>query len=580
MDMVEKKTFDRLAGLTSWRERLSALSVMPGAQVLGPAVALALLVALVISAALWLQRPAYQALYNGLSDKESGQIAEFLQAQKIPFRINEASGALEVPADQVHAVRLKLATQGLPQGAGVGLEILAQPQSLGVSQFMESARYQHALEVELARSIASLQPVQEARVHLALPKASAFVRDQKKPSASVIVQLHPGRSLEAGQVAAIVHLIAASIPGMDSAQVMVVDQRGNLLTREQRDVRDPLGMSDDQFAYARRLEREYVQRIESLLMPIVGLGRVHAQVSADLDFTVMEQTQERFDPASQVLRSEQLSEERRTPGSLAGGIPGALSNQPPGPMALAPRAEAPNAANAPTPAAAAAPTAAAGEPAVPPQDISRQSTRNYEIDKTVSRISQPVGSVRRLSIAVLVDDREELGRDGAVTKTPLNEAELAQLTALVKESVGFNAARGDSINVVNQSFRGMDLGDGLVETPWWTRPGLMEMVTKGFVMLVVLVMLGMFGRPLLRRLQIPSVQQVQVLAPPALTARAEDRGLAPDRISLAELSDPAGNMAAPALPPYAHRRDTARLLAARHPEQVVQIMRDWMDRDG
>jgi flagellar M-ring protein FliF len=437
MDVVEKKPFDPLTGLTSWRARLTALSGMPGAQVLGPAIALALLVAVLISAALWLQRPGYQTLYNGLSDKESGQIAEFLQAEKIPFRINATSGALEVPADQVHAARLKLASQGLPQGAGVGLEMLAQPQGLGVSQFMENARYQHALEVELARSIASLQPVQEARVHLALPKASAFVRDQKKPSASVIVQLHPGRSLEAGQVAAIVHLIAASIAGMDSAQVMVVDQRGNLLTREQNAAKDPLGMSDDQFAYARRLEHEYAQRIESLLMPIVGLGRVHAQVSADLDFTVMEQTQERFDPASQVLRSEQLSEERRAPGALAGGIPGALSNQPPGPVALAPRAEAPNVAN---PAAPGAPAAGVGEPVVPPQDISRQSTRNYEIDKTVSRISQPVGSVRRLSIAVLVDNREEAGRDGALAKTPLDEAELAQLTALVKESVGFNAA--------------------------------------------------------------------------------------------------------------------------------------------
>jgi flagellar M-ring protein FliF len=578
MDVVEKKPFDPLTGLTSWRARLTALSGMPGAQVLGPAIALALLVAVLISAALWLQRPGYQTLYNGLSDKESGQIAEFLQAEKIPFRINATSGALEVPADQVHAARLKLASQGLPQGAGVGLEMLAQPQGLGVSQFMENARYQHALEVELARSIASLQPVQEARVHLALPKASAFVRDQKKPSASVIVQLHPGRSLEAGQVAAIVHLIAASIAGMDSAQVMVVDQRGNLLTREQNAAKDPLGMSDDQFAYARRLEHEYAQRIESLLMPIVGLGRVHAQVSADLDFTVMEQTQERFDPASQVLRSEQLSEERRAPGALAGGIPGALSNQPPGPVALAPRAEAPNVAN---PAAPGAPAAGVGEPVVPPQDISRQSTRNYEIDKTVSRISQPVGSVRRLSIAVLVDNREEAGRDGALAKTPLDEAELAQLTALVKESVGFNAARGDSINVVNQSFRSMDLDDGVGETSWWTRPGLLEAVIKGFVMLVGVGVLVMFGRPLLRRLQAASQQpvQVQVLAPPALTAQGEDRGLAPDRISLAALSDPAGTAAAPDLPPYAHRRETARLLAARHPEQVVQVMRDWMARD-
>ena len=576
MDIAEKKSPDRLADWTSWRERLAALPSMPGAQVLGPAAALALLAAALIAAALWMQQPAYRVLYNGLSDKESGQIVEVLQAQKIPFRINDTSGAIEVPGNQVHAARLKLATQGLPQGAGVGLEMLTQPQGLGVSQFMENARYQHALEVELARSIASLQPVQEARVHLALPKASAFVRDQKKPSASVIVQLYPGRSLEAGQVAAMVHLVAASIPGMDSGQVMVVDQRGNLLTREQDDAKGPLGLSDDQFAYARRLEREYVYRIESLLMPIVGPGRVHAQVSADVDFTVVEQTQERFDPASQVLRSEQMSEERRTPGALPGGIPGALSNQPPGPVALAQRT-----------ASVAGPEAGRSDgaeserdPASAPQDVSLQSTRNYEIDKTVSRISQPVGTVRRLSIAVLVDDWESTGENGAVNKTPLSETEIAQLTALVKESVGFSAVRGDSINVVNQSFRGIGLDDGGADMPWWQQPGFMELVSKGFGMLIIVLVLLMIVRPLLRRLRNSTPQRVQLMAPPALTENTGQADLTEDRLSLSNLpSARTGEASANALPPYENRLEAARLLAARNPRQTAEVVRAWMGGD-
>lgn len=585
MDVAEKKPTERFSDFAAWRERLSPLLVTPGVQALGVAVALALLVAVLVSAALWVREPAYRPLYMGLADKEAGQVMEALQAQKIPFRLDEATGGIEVPADQVHAARLKLATQGLPQSAAGGLELLAQPQGLGVSQFMETARYQHALEVELARSIASLQPVQQARVHLALPKASAFVRDQKKPSASVIVQLYPGRSLEAGQVAAIVHLIAASIPGMESSQVMVVDQRGNLLTRGQDDAKSPMGASEDQFAYARRIEQAYANRIEALLMPIVGAGHVRAQVSADVDFTVVEQTQERFDPASQVLRSEQTSEERRSGGMTPGGIPGALSNKPPGSVQLG--TVAPVQAQVPAKVAAGeTPPDGAPDPATPapPQDISRQSTRNYEIDKTVSRISQPVGTIRRLSIAVLVDDWEQAGAEGAPVKTPLSDAELARLTAVVKESVGFNAARGDSINVVNQSFRVVDLADASEETHWWARPGLMDAIVKGFVMLMMLAVLVMVVRPLLRRLQPTAMQSLQMVPPPALPGAMGEAilggPLAEDRLSLGNPSARSPGDSGMTIPPYETHLVTARTLAAKSPERVAQVMRDWMGHDG
>ena len=570
MELAEKNVLGRFAAWPAWQERLRTLATRPGAQVLGPGIALALLAALLVAAVLWMRQPPYRVLYNGLSDKESGQIVEFLQAQGTAFRLNETTGSIEIPSDQVHAARLKLATQGLPQGAGVGLEMLGQPQGLGVSQFMESARYQHALEVELGRSVASLQPVQEARVHLALPKPSAFVRDQRKPSASVIVQLHPGRMLEAGQVAAIVHLVAASVPGMDSAQVMVVDQRGNLLTRAQDDARNPLGMSSDQFAYARRLEQEYVNRIESLLIPILGPGRVHAQVSADVDFTVVEQTQERFDPAGQVLRSEQSSEERRTPGTLPGGIPGALSNQPPGPVALAP----PGAPAAATPAAGA--RNETGD--VTPQDVSRQSTRNYEIDKTVSRISQPVGSVRRLSIAVLVDHREATAENGALARVPLTESEVAQLTALVKEAVGFSAGRGDSINVVNQSFHSMNFEEGAPDPSWWRQPGWLGLI-GGSVGAVVLLGLVMFAR---RRRRGPApARSVQVMGPPSLSPPHAGADLAEDRLTLATPPlSAAADAAGRAAPDHETRLETARALAARNPRQAATLVRDWMAQDG
>jgi len=551
--------------------------------VLGAAAALALLVAILVSTALWVNQPAYRPLYAGLADKEAGQVMEALQAQKIPFRIDKTTGSIEVPTDQVHAARLKLATQGLPQSAAGGLELLAQPQGLGVSQFMESARYQHALEVELARSIASLQPVQEARVHLALPKASAFVRDQKKPSASVIVQLYPGRNLEPGQVAAINHLIAASIPGMESSQVMVVDQRGNLLTRGQDGAKSPVGVSEDQFSYARRLEQDYANRIETLLMPIVGPGRVRAQVSADMDFTVVEQTQERFDPASQVLRSEQTSEERRIAGMAPGGIPGALSNQPPGAVQLG--AAVPAQAQSPMPSKVASEgtppagvTDAANLP--PPQDISRQSTRNYEIDKTVSRISQPVGTIRRLSVAVLVDDWEQVSAEGESVKTPLNDAELARLTAVVKEAVGFNAARGDSINVVNQAFKVVDFADTSEKSPWWARPGLMDAIQKGFVMLMMPVVLIMVMRPLLRRLQPATMQPIQVMSPPALSMGTTENSLAEDRLSLEGGMARSQANAGTTYLPYETRLVTARTLAAQSPERVAHVMRDWMGNDG
>lgn len=583
MDVAETKQTERFSSLSAWRERLGPLPAVPGGQVLGAAAALALLVAILVSTALWVHQPGYRSLYAGLADKEAGQVMEALQAQKIPFRIDETTGSIEVPTDQVHAARLKLATQGLPQGAAGGLELLAQPQGLGVSQFMESARYQHALEVELARSIASLQPVQEARVHLALPKASAFVRDQKKPSASVIVQLYPGRNLEPGQVAAINHLIAASIPGMESSQVMVVDQRGNLLTRGQDGAKSPVGVSEDQFSYARRLEQDYANRIEALLMPIVGPGRVRAQVSADMDFTVVEQTQERFDPASQVLRSEQTSEERRIGGMAPGGIPGALSNQPPGAVQLGAATTAQ--AQSPLP-----PKVAAGDmtPAgvtdattvTPPQDISRQSTRNYEIDKTVSRISQPVGTIRRLSVAVLVDDWEQVSAEGASIKTPLNDAELARLTAVVKEAVGFNAARGDSINVVNQAFKVMDFADTSEKSPWWARPGLMDAIEKGFVMLMMLVVLIMVVRPLLRRLQPAAMQSIQVMSPPALPRGMNENSLAEDRLSLEGNMARSQTNAGTTYLPYETRLVTARTLAAQSPERVAHVMRDWMGNDG
>ncbi|MEO7385627.1 MAG: flagellar basal-body MS-ring/collar protein FliF, partial [Gammaproteobacteria bacterium] len=423
----------------------ASLTRMPGMRQLLVMVGLAASISIGVTAAFWMQDPGYTVLFSNISDKESSEVVNILTSASIPYQLDDSSGAIKVPSEQVHQARLKLAEQGLPKSSGFGLEIMEGGNGFSTSQFMEGARYHHALETELARTIGSLQPVQSARVHLAVPKSTVFLGKKQQSSASVLLQLYAGRSLTESQVAAIVHLVASSIPDLDANQVTVVDQTGKLLNSP--DDTSDLGLSARQLDYMRKVEDSYVARIENLLVPMLGAGRVRTTVTSELDFTQREETQELYDPET-IVRSEQVSEDRNSGGGLNGGIPGALSNQPPPPAPLV-AAAPPAAAAAANPAIPpdAAKAGAAATAAATPENESVRRTRNFEMDRTMSHTKQSVGAIKRLSVAVLIDEKRVTAEDGTVTSVKVPPEELEAIQKLVRGAVGYDEARGDTVSV-------------------------------------------------------------------------------------------------------------------------------------
>ncbi len=392
---------------------------------------------------LWSVGPTYSLLYSNLAAEDTAQITQSLEGAGIPYKLENGVGAISVPAEQLAAARLRLASQGLPESGG-GVNAMTRDPGFGVSAFMENARYQHALETELARTIASLQNVQGARVHLAMARQSAFVSERRPGSASVFLQIKAGRRLDDENVQAIANLVASSIPELTASQVTVVDQSGRLLSAPETD--SDTAMRDKMFEFSHRLEESYSNRIQEMLTPLVGPGRVRAQVVAQVDMTTTESTREQFNPQSQVVRSESTAEEAARNGAgNAGGVPGALTNQPPTPgVALAPGqtpAVAQSGAKAPPRARSLdnAATNADGTAVTGPDSTSRQTTRNYEIDRTMAYTRAPAGRVTRLSVAVLIDNLRTTDKDGKVTETPLPADQLDRLTALVRDAVGFDS---------------------------------------------------------------------------------------------------------------------------------------------
>ena len=444
---------------------------------IGPQLMLSLLVfvaafvAIVVTFWFWGQTSDYRILYSNLSDRDGGDIIASLQQQNIPYKFAEGGGALLIPGDKVHEVRLRLASQGLPKGGTVGFELM-ENQKFGTSQFLEQVNYQRSMEGELARSMQTLAPVLSARVHLAIPKATVFVKDQQKPSASVMLTLHPGRTLDAGQVNAIVHLISSSIPNMPSTGVTVVDQRGTLLSAL-REGSSEL-MDETQLKYVRKIEQDFIKRIEDILAPLIGGQNVRAQVTADIDFTRSEQTAESFKPNLQAnqssVRSIQTTESKNGVTTPA-GVPGALSNQPPVP-ATAPVV---------TPASA-LPVPANTEN----NSTHKEATTNYEVDRTIQHTRQPVGNIRRLSVAVLINNRSVTDAKGKTTTKPFTPAEQAQIDNLVKSAMGFNAQRGDILNVLNSAFN--EVAEVAVpEVPLWKQP---DVISSTLSVLKYLVLAG------------------------------------------------------------------------------------------
>ncbi len=454
-------------------------------------VALAAIIALIAGAVMWSRTLDYRVLFSNLSERDAGSVLVTLQQMNVPYK-SEGGGTIMVPADQVYDLRFKLAAQGLPKGDAVGFEIMDTPK-LGMTQFQEQVTYQRALEGELARTIQSLNSVQSARVHLAIPKPSVFVRDQEKPSASVLLDLYSGGSLDRGQVSAIVHLVASSVPELEAKNVTVVDQAGNLLTSHSDDS-SLQGLSSDQLDYKRQVESYYSKRVESIISPIVGAGNVKAEVQADLDFSADESTSESYKPnptpETQAIRSQQSMLDSSSGGGQAGGIAGALSNQPPS-TATAPQT-APAGANA-------GPTTGLGGVAGQ-AGVRRNSVTNYELDKTIRHVRESLGRIKRISVAVVVNYRASNEPD--TKPSPLPQALLDQVSNLAKEAVGYNQARGDTINVVNAAFTENKVE--AAETPVWKDPGNVALAKELLKNLLIfgLAFYLVFGvlRPLLRDL--------------------------------------------------------------------------------
>src|SRR5271166_6196964 len=392
------------------------LDTIPGLKQVALLTGVAAAVAAAIWLVLWSQGQNYTVLYGQMSDRESGQVMDALTAAGIEFKLNP-SGAVLVADSKVQEARIRLASQGLPQSDAMGIEMIQKESSIGTSSMMESARYQSVLETELARTIIKVQGVQTARVHLALPKPSVFLRDSHKATASVMLQLYPGRRLEPGQVAAIVHLVASSVPELAASDVTVVDQAGTLLNSP--DESAEAAANTRQLEYTRKLEESYQRRIIELLEPLVGAGRVRATVTAELDFTVTEETHENYDPQKTAVRSEQTSNETHKGGDGVEGIPGALSNQPPG------TSGAPVIAGATaTPGTPAAPAGAQTAANSGPSSSAQRSTRNFEVDRTLSYVKQPVGNLKRLSVGVVLDDWQKMDADGKITTAPMSDADV------------------------------------------------------------------------------------------------------------------------------------------------------------
>ena len=518
-------------------------------------VGVAALAATIALSALWSHTPDYRVLFANLNDRDGGSVIASLTQMNVPYRYAEGGGAILVPAEKLHDVRLRLASQGLPKGGTVGFELL-ESQKFGVTQFQERLNFQRGLEGELARTIQSLAAVQSARVHLALPAQTGFLRDQQKPSASVLLTLHPARSLDRAQVDGIIHLVASSVPEMSPKQVSIVDQNGNLLSNADGPAH---GLDPAQFNYVRQMETNYVRRIVDIVEPILGAGNVHAQVNADIDFTQSEATAEEYRPnqgkdVPNAIRSQQVSESASgdaNAGQPPQGIAGALSNQPAA-QSTAPINGAAQALQAAGPAGAQNSGSASGG------SSRRDATTNYEVDKTVRVTRSASGQVRRLTAAVVLNNRSSLDKDGKTVSTPLTEAEMENITALIREAIGISKDRGDSVNVVNAAFQQPDVVKE-PELPLWKQPENIAMAKEGgkHVALILLGLITIFGfiRPALRAMS----------KPPAL--------------SVNETVQNDVQLPAPPAPPPGPTVDVLKI-AREDPVAVANVVRSWVTKNG
>ena len=568
----------------SFLENLSEMTML---RQIGLMVGLAASVAIGFAVVLWSQQPDYRPLYGSLAGMDSKQIMDTLTAANINYTVEPNSGALLVKADDVQRARIQLAQAGVVQNdANIGFEILDKDQGLGTSQFMEATRYRRGLEGELARTISALNNVKGARVHLAIPKSSVFVRDDRKPSASVLVELYAGRSLEPSQVLAIINLVATSVPELTKSQITVVDQKGTLLSDQAEN--SELTMAGKQFDYSRRMEGMLTQRVQNILQPILGSDRYKAEVSAVVDFSAVESTAESFNPDQPALRSEQSVNEQRSSSSGSQGVPGALSNQPPGP-ATAPQ----TAGGAGAAAAAIAPgqplldangqqimDPATGQPALAPYPADKrvQSTKNFELDRSISHTKQQQGRLTRLSVAVVVDDMVKANAaNGEVTRAPWSAADLARFTRLVQDAVGFDASRGDSVSVINVPFSS-ERAEVLPEASFYSQPWFWDIVKQAVGVIFILILVFGVLRPVLNNITTGKSRELAGFGGDAELGGMGglDGELSNDRVSL---GGPQSILLPSPTEGYDAQLNAIKSLVAEDPGRVAQVVKEWINTD-
>ncbi|MBN3767076.1 flagellar basal-body MS-ring/collar protein FliF [Burkholderia sp. Ac-20365] len=523
--------------------------------------AVAVLVAVIAGLILWSRAPDYKVLYSNVSDQDGGAIVAALQQANVPYKFSDAGGAILIPADQVHEMRLRLASQGLPKSGSVGFELMDN-QKFGISQFAEQINYQRALEGELQRTIESISTVKTARVHLAIPKPTVFVRDREAPSASVLVNLYPGRVLDEGQVVAITHMVSSAVPDMPVRNVTIIDQDGNLLTQAGA---NGSGLDATQLKYVQQIERNTQQRIDAILGPLFGSGNAHSSVSADIDFSKGEQTSEDYGPNSNpqqtAIRSQQTSTATEMSQSGASGVPGALSNQPPQP------------ASAPITASA---NGASGVSTTPISDR-KDATTNYELNKTVSHTEKAIGGIKRLSVAVVVNYMRVVDAKGHATMQPVPADKLAQVTQLVKDAMGFDQSRGDSVNVVNSAFT--QIVDPDADLPWWRTKDMIAMykqiATYVGIGLVALFLYFVMVKPALRRAFPPPPEPVAALPSPDEPVLD---GLPPSAAALAAEEEVEGSLVSleSDKAKYERNLEYARQIARQDPKIVATVVKSWV----
>ncbi|HRM82770.1 MAG TPA: flagellar basal-body MS-ring/collar protein FliF [Acidovorax temperans] len=544
----------------NWLQRLSALD---RSQRMRLGAGIALLVVAAVAAMVMGRQPDYKVLFSNLSDKDGGAIVAQLSQMNVPYKHADGGGAILIPAERVHDVRLRLATQGLPRGSVTGFELM-ETNRFGMTQFQERLNFQRGLEGELTRSIQALSSVQGARVHLALPNQNGFFREQQKPSASVLVSLHPGRILDRAQLAGIVHLVASSVPELAPSAVSVLDDTGKLLSQSP-DAAGEEGINAQQLLYVQQIEQQYARRIMEILEPVVGRNNVKAQVSAELDFSRTESTSEQFrpnqTPDSGAIRSQQVLESSGTANKTATGVPGAVANQPPAPSA------------APVNGANPAPTAG-GQQGAGESTSKRESTTNYEVDKTVKVTRGNNWAIKRLSAAVVVNYQALAEEKGGASPKPLTPEQIEQMTGLVRETIGFNKERGDSVNLMNTPFLSSETPAPAV--PLWKQPETIELAKTfawplGAVLFAALVLLGLV-RPALKGTAKPA--EAVPVAGGQLSALEADE---PDRPALPA---PTKKDAVVEVTPEQLRLEEARVLAKANPVAVANILKTWVHGDA